>query len=148
MFYVETVPESADDYKIDCFKSVEPKWLDVQCRVGSLYLPTQSSLRAASADLLAPEIYSHSLLAFEKFRGAMGTAGVGLNQFEDGAAIFASSLERETLGGSGIPLSNSRTLAVDATFEAPAQNESFFVSLFLKYTSLCRIYLSNIVLET
>jgi hypothetical protein len=148
MFYSETVPESANDYKIDCFKSVPPQWLDVQCRVGSLYLPTQSSLRASTAELLSPEIYSQSLLAFEKFRGAMGTAGVGLDQFEDGAAIFASSLERDTLGGSGIPLSNSRTLAVDATFEAPGQGESFFVSLFLKYTSLCRIYLSNIVLET
>jgi hypothetical protein len=130
MFYSETVPESANDYKIDCFKSVPPQWLDVQCRVGSLYLPTQSSLRASTAELLSPEIYSQSLLAFEKFRGAMGTAGVGLDQFEDGAAVFASSLERDTLGGSGIPLSNSRTLAVDATFEAPGQGESFFVSLF------------------
>ena len=148
MFYVETKPEAVDDYKVDCFKSVDPKWLDVQCRVGSLYLPTQSSLRASTAALLAPEIYAQSLLAFEKFRGSMGTAGVGLQQFEDGAAVFASSLERDTLGGSGIPLSNSRTLAVDATFEEPAQGESFFVSLFLKYTSLCRIYLSNIVLET
>ena len=148
MFYVETKPEAVDDYKVDCFKSVDPKWLDVQCRVGSLYLPTQSSLRASSAALLAPEIYTQSLLAFEKYRGSNGTSGVGLQQFEDGAAVFASSLERDTLGGSGIPLSNSRTLAVDATFEEPAQGESFFVSLFLKYTSLCRIYLSNIVLET
>jgi hypothetical protein len=148
MFYVETKPEAADDYKNDCFKSVPPKWLDVQARVGSLYLPTQASLRASDALLLAPEIYSQSLLAFEKFRGATGNAGVGLQVFEDGAAIFASSLERDTLGGSGIPLSNSRTLAVDATFVAPAQGESFYVSLFLKYTSLCRIYLSNIVLET
>jgi len=147
MFYVETRPESADDYKVDCFRSVDPKWLDVQCRVGSLYLPTQSSLRASTALLLAPEIYTQSLLAFEKYRGPM-TPGVGLPQFENGAAIFASSLERDTLGGSGIPLSNSRTLAVDATFEEPAAGESFFVSLFLKYTSLCRIYLSNIVLET
>ena len=148
MFYVETTPEAADDYKIDCFKSVPPKWLDVQCRVGSLYLPTQSSLRAASAELLSPEVYAQSLLAFEKFRGSAGTAGVGIDAFDDGHAIFASSLERDTLGGSGIPLSNSRTLAVDATFEQPEENESFFVSLFLKYTSLCRIYLSNIVLET
>ncbi len=149
MFYVETEPEDlVNDHRKDCFKSVPPKWLDVQCRVGSLYLPTQASLRASSALLLSPEIYSQSLLAFEKFRGSMGNAGVGLQQFENGAAIFASSLERDTLGGSGIPLSNSRTLAVDATFVEPAQGESFYVSLFLKYTSLCRIYLSNIVLET
>ena len=121
MFYVETNTEAADDYKVDCFKSVDPKWLDVQSRVGSLYLPTQSSLRASSAALLAPEIYAQSLLAFEKYRGSNGTSGVGLQQFEDGAAVFASSLERDTLGGSGIPLSNSRTLAVDATFEEPAQ---------------------------
>lgn len=149
MFYVETKPEDAlTDYKNDCFKSVPPKWLDVQARVGSLYLPTQASLRASDALLLAPEVYTQSLLAFEKFRGATGNAGVSLQLFENGAAIFASSLERDTLGGSGIPLSNSRTLAVDATFVAPDQGESFFVSLFLKYTSLCRIYLSNIVLET
>ena len=113
-----------------------------------MYLPTQSSLRASSPGILAPEVYAQTLLAFEKFRDRKGVAAASLTEFENGAAVFASSLERDTLGGAGIPLSNSRTLAIDGTFAAPQTGESFVVSLFLKYTSLARNYLSNIVLET
>jgi hypothetical protein len=146
--YVETEQESEDDGFIDCFKSIPPAFLDIQARVGSLYLPTQSSLRASSPSILAPEVYAQTLLAFEKFRDRKGVAAASLTDFENGASVFASSLERDTLGGAGIPLSNSRTLAIDGTFAAPQTGESFAVSFFLKYTSLARIYLSNIVLET
>jgi hypothetical protein len=69
--------------------------------------------------------------------------------FNDGASIFATSLERDSLGSAaGIPLSNSRILAVDASFQSPAPGVTYFASLFLQFTSLARIYLSNIVLET
>ncbi len=56
----------------------------------------------------------------EKFRDSKGTAAASLMDFENGAAVFASSLERDTIsGGAGIPLSNSRTLAIDGMFAAP-----------------------------
>ena len=147
-FYVETAMDSATEYKVDSFKAIPPAAVDIQARVGSLYLPTQSSLRAPTSTMLAPELYSHALMAFEKYRDAKGSSAVSMREFNDGSSIFASSLERDTIGGAGIPLSNSRILSVDGTFNAPLPGEIFAIGLFLKYTSLCRIYLSNIVLET
>ena len=148
-FYIETASESAtEEYKVDSFRSITPAATDIQARVGSLYLPSQSSLRGNFPYHLSPELYAHALLAFDKYRQSTNSAAVTLQDFENGAAIFASSLERDTLGGAGIPLSNSRILAVDATFTPPPEGVSYFAALYLKYTSLARIYLSNIVLET
>jgi hypothetical protein len=148
MVYIENpnVTAAAESDR-DSFASGPASFIEAQARVGSLYLPTQSTLRAATPGLLGPEIYAHALLAFNRYTNGSGAVSADYVSFirdAESTAIFATSLERDTLGGSGIPLSNSRTLAFDATFSNSTESN---VNLFLKFTSLARIYLSNVVLE-
>ena len=145
-FYVETEQSSTSDYAVDSFKSIEPAAIDIQFRLGSLYLPSQSSLRASSPLLLSPELFTQALLAFNKYTTGSSSA-VTLDVFNQSASIFAASLERDTLGGAGVPISNSRILALDASFQTPPTGTTYFLSLYLKYVSLCRVYLSNLVVE-
>ena len=146
MVYIES-PVVADESARDTFASGQARFIEAQARVGSLYLPTQSTLRAATPALLSPEIYGHAMLAFNRYTSGASVAAnfESFTLSSESTAIFATSLERDTLGGSGIPLSNSRTLAFDATF---SDANPYYVNLFLKFTSLARIYLSNVVLET
>jgi hypothetical protein len=119
--------------------------LDIQARVGSLYLPNQSSLRGQTALILAPELYINALQSFSPV--LTHNTNVTLSQFETTKGVFATSLERDTLGGSGIPLSNSRVLSINGTFTAVPANTSYFVCLFLKHAALARCFNSNTIVE-
>ena len=133
----------------DSYSSAAPTFLEAQYRIGSQYYP-QAPLRGSTAALLSPELYAYSLLAFNKYGNRTTRAGATLENYElaNGSAIAAATLERDTLGGSGVPLSNSRVLAFSASFETDAETTIRNSWLFLKYTSLARVFLSNLVLET
>lgn len=137
---------SAEEAARDSYASAIPSFIEAQFRIGSQYYP-QQPLRASGNTLLAPELYAYSLLAFSKYgRGNTGRAATGLSSFLTYSAVAASTLERDTLGGSGVPLSNSRVLQFSGVFDnAPATRN---VWLFLKYTTLARVFLSNLVVET
>ena len=143
--YIETLPDSADSAIQDSFQSLASNIHDIQARVGSLYLPNQSSIRGSTALLVAPELYYNALQAYAP--SLSHTVNVDLPSFENGKGIFATSLERDTLGGSGIPLSNSRVLSINGTFTPPPENTSYFVCLFLKHAALARCFNSNCVIE-
>ena len=143
--YIETLPDSNQSKFQDSFASLPSNILDIQARVGSLYLPNQSSIRGSTALLVAPELYYNALQAYAP--SLSHTVNVDLHAFENGKGIFATSLERDTLGGSGIPLSNSRVLSINGTFTPPPENTSYFVCLFLKHAALARCFNSNCVIE-
>jgi hypothetical protein len=143
--YIETLADSSNSFQRDSFASLPANILDIQARVGSLYLPNQSSLRASTPAILAPELFINALQAFEPIRTQQ--TNVSLAQFETSRGVFATSLERDTLGGSGIPLSNSRVLSINGTFSPVLDNTSYFVCLFLKHAALARCFNSNTIVE-
>jgi hypothetical protein len=62
-------------------------------------------------------------------------------------SVIAVSLERSSmLELSGIPLSNSRTLCLNATF-TDTSPPNFNSYLFLEYASLARVFISNATVE-
>jgi hypothetical protein len=146
--YVEQEQKTAAlEANRDSYASRAPDFVESQFRVGSMYYP-QQPLRAPEPDLLSPELYAYSLLGFSKYgRGNTGRAASSFSSFLTHTAIVAASLERDTLGGSGIPLSNSRVLQFSSVFET-AGATVYNVWLFLKYTTLVRVYLSNLIVET
>ena len=143
--YIETLPDSEFSPFQDSFASLPSNILDIQARVGSLYLPNQSSIRGATALLVAPGLYFDTLQEYAP--NMSHTSNVDLPSFVSSKGVFATSLERDTLGRSGIPLSNSRVLSINGTFTPPPENTSYFVCLFLKHAALARCFNSNCVID-
>ncbi len=126
-----------------------------QFQAGSLYWPN-SQVTGETPEILAPEAFSHTLRAFKRY-----TAGVGPfltyegyvkrtddeKKIEVSQNVVACDLERTYVQSlSGIPLSNSRSLAFNATY-ADKPTTPLNVSFFLCYTTLVRVFVSNATIE-
>ncbi len=129
----------AYNYTMDAFDRFHPK-----------AAPTAISLRGSSLDwnVIArhplPSIREHRPDELFHPRGnAMGKWG----SFVNGATTLACTLERSSLFDlSGIPINNSRVLALRAEFVG---NASFpgTLMIFLKYVKVCRVFLLNAEIE-
>ena len=120
----------------------------VQFRAGSLYFPN-SVISGSAPPLASPEIQAMAFTAFNKYNTepvSSNVVGSGVYGYATNSVI-ATTLERSTaLELSGIPLSNSRTLALNASFVNPvAANMNSY--LFLEYASLARVFISNTTVE-
>ena len=70
--------------------------------------------------------------------------------FQGGGEVIAVSLERSSLFNlSGIPINNSRVLALRGTYSsvATAYCKSHTLNIYLKYVKLARIFLNNVEVE-
>lgn len=109
----------------------------VQFRVGNLYFPLQP-IQGAGA-----------LTSFElanQFSSVFPDGYIDQTSYDTLSPCFGTSLERDsgTLDLSGIPLSNSRTLAIQAQFsDSSLKNYSFY----LQHVALCRVFLNNVSVE-
>jgi hypothetical protein len=109
----------------------------IQFRVGNLYFP------------LAPIQGAGALTSFElanQFSSVFPDGYIDQAAYSNISACFGTSLERDsgTLDLSGIPLSNSRTLAIQAQFaDSSLKNYSFY----LQHVALCRVFLNNVSVE-
>ena len=118
---------------------------ELQFRVGSLYFPN-TSIRGDNARLSSPELYTQALQAFNSYKQQVPY--VSEIMFRDGAAVFAQTLERSSvLELSGIPLSNSRVLALNARFGGSAQVTAKSSVFYLNYVTLIRVFASNVTVE-
>jgi hypothetical protein len=120
---------------------------EAQFRCGSLYFP-QTSIRATSQRTSSPELYVQALQAFNRFR-VVNTISSSASEidYRNGSGCIAQTLERsDILRLSGIPLSNSRVLALSASWSIspPSPVSSVF---WLNFVILVRVFSSNVVLE-
>ena len=121
--------------------------IDHSFQLGSQYFPN-TSVRGTNPMLAAPETYIHMLQTFRRFSPENSRAKCSFRGFQfGGSAAIGTSLERsEALSLAGQPLSNSRVLALNATFEdTPTVNLN--CSMFLWYVALIRVFNSNTVVE-
>ena len=125
---------------------------EFQARVGSLYFP-MSSIRAGAAGARgsSPELYVTALRAHGKFYQDQGVCtGVSEPQYRAGHAVFSQDLERSSIQQlSGIPLSQSRTLSVNASWggDTPIPEKSTEIDFYLCFVCLIRVFSSNSVIE-
>lgn len=134
--------------------------LTAQYRVGSLYFPN-TMIGEATTFIAAGELYYMSLKGMNCYNESTSNTNTGPrfqdfigsapnNQVTSGSSnVTAVSLERSnTLDLTGIPISNSRVLALNGTYaNIDAINAELQGNLFLYFTSLARVFLSNCTLE-
>ena len=120
--------------------------IDVSWQLGSSYFPN-SALRGQTPIILSPETYTHMLQTFRMYCTDNKRAKCTLKNFVNGSAALGTSLERSTvLSLAGQPLSNSRVLALNASFiDTPASTLN--VSMFLWHVCLIRCFNSNVIVE-
>jgi hypothetical protein len=105
-----------------------------------LYFPN-SVISGSNPVVASPEVQSMALEAFNVYNTT--SSSNALLELYKTNSVIAVSLERSSmLELSGIPLSNSRTLCLNAT-SAP----NFNSYLFLEYASLARVFISNATVE-
>ena len=147
-FYTEQVPFS--DFKttqstmssILVDESSGPR--SVQFRAGSLYFPN-SVIQNDNPLIAAPENYQMALQNFSKYNTALSSNATFENYIQN-LFLLGTTLERSTaLDLPGIPLSNSRVLALNVTFADTATANSAY--LFLEYVTLARVFISNCTVE-
>jgi hypothetical protein len=124
-----------------------------QWRAGSLYFP--NSAISGTPEQVSAENYQMALQTFNKyaspinpritfqlFRGLTDSTGL-----QDAMNIMSTTFERSTsVDLAGIPLSNSRVLALNATFQDSATTAKTSY-LFLEYITLARVFISNCTVE-
>jgi len=116
----------------------------VQFRAGSLYFPN-TAIASTEADLCGPENFQMALQCFNKFNTTSSSNVNYENYVNGGSLILGTTLERSTaLNLTGIPLSNSRVLALNATFDDATPTTCY---LFLEYVTLARVFISNCTVE-
>ena len=116
----------------------------VQFRAGSLYFPN-SVISGSNPVVASPEVQSMALEAFNVYNTT--NSSNALVELYKTNSVIAVSLERSSmLELSGIPLSNSRTLCLNATF-SDTSTPNFNSYLFLEYASLARVFISNATVE-
>ena len=116
----------------------------VQFRAGSLYFPN-SVISGSNPIVTSPEIQCMALEAFNVYNTP--NSSNALADSYGSHSVIAVSLERSSmLELSGIPLSNSRTLCLNATF-SDVSAPNFNSYLFLEYASLARVFISNATVE-
>jgi hypothetical protein len=120
---------------------------EFQTRTGSLYYP-QASIRGIGPRQTSPELYAQTLRSVSKWHQTMGvSAGVSESEFRQGSAAFGLDLERSNVQQlSGIPLSNSRVLTVNAQWSS-APVGSTDIDLFLYYVTLIRVFGNSVIIE-
>jgi hypothetical protein len=119
---------------------------ELQFRVGSLYFPN-TSIRGENDRLSSPELYTQALQGFNTYK-TNGSTFIAEYAFRNGSAVFAQTLERSSvLELSGIPLSNSRVLALQAKWGGNVAVTSKSSVFYLKYVSLIRVFASNVTVE-
>lgn len=88
-----------------------------------------------------PQSDYYSPFGYNEKESYIGIAGSYVN----GQTDLAVTLERSSLFNlSGIPINNSRVLLLRGDFEA---QQDFYVTVFMKYVKLCRVFLNNIEVE-
>jgi hypothetical protein len=120
----------------------------VQWRAGSLYFPN-TVITAPYAELSAPENFYMTVKSYGQWDRIEGltTCAPRFDQFVQGAHALAVDLERsDVLELAGIPLSNSRTLCLNAVIASP-DGVTYSTNLFLKHCALIRVFISNATLE-
>jgi len=116
----------------------------VQFRAGSLYFPN-SVIQNDNPLIAAPENYQMALQNFSKYNTALSSNATFENYIQN-LFLLGTTLERSTaLDLTGIPLSNSRVLALNVTFADAATANSAY--LFLEYVTLARVFISNCTVE-
>lgn len=122
-----------------------------QLRIGSLYFP-QSQLTGDSARISSPSLYSQTLTMWDRFfQGSGISCSVSEKRFRQSQAAVAQTLERSNvLSLSGVPLSNSRILSLNAQFAGtdylnPIPGTQ--IDFFLYYVTLLRVYNSSVIVE-
>jgi hypothetical protein len=118
--------------------------VSVQFRAGSLYFPN-TAVAGTTADLCGPENFQMALQCFNKYNTTISASVTYYDYYDGGSLILGSTLERSTaLDLTGIPLSNSRVLALNATFANANPTTGY---LFLQYVTLARVFISNCTVE-
>lgn len=113
-----------------------------QWRAGSLYFP--NSAISGTAPQVSAENYQGALQCFNKYASPLNPA-ISFEYFRNNLSVMATTFERSTaLDLAGIPLSNSRVLALNATFADTVSRTSY---LFLEYITLARVFISNCTVE-
>lgn len=120
---------------------------EFQLRLGSLYFPN-SAITGTSSRITSPTLMANSLQAFSKFYQDSNTScSVSEKEFRESKSVFAQTLERsDVMDLSGQPTSNSRILSLNASWNAAPVNGSA-IDMYLKYVTLIRVYLSNVIVE-
>jgi len=130
------------NYTLDAFDRLHPK-----------APPTMLSLRGHGLDWQS--IYLHPTEVFRNHDQDPYLCPPANNgkwgSFANGATTIATTLERSTLFDlSGVPINNSRVLALRGEIDIPQvnnQNVSATLFVFLKYVRLCRVFLINAEVE-
>lgn len=147
-FYMELTPRTTANNQVNPLVteavSASTGPVQTQWRAGSLYFPN-SAISGTSAQVSA-ENYQMALQTFNRYASPFNPR-VTFKQFRDGAYIMSTTFERSTaLDLAGIPLSNSRVLALNATF-ADSATTAKTSYLFLEYITLARVFISNCTVE-
>lgn len=118
--------------------------VQTQWRAGSLYFP--NSAISGTAPQVSADNYQMALQTFSKYASPIN-ARLDFQTFRTSFNIMSTTFERSTaLDLAGIPLSNSRVLALNATFaDTPLTARTSY--LFLEYITLARVFISNCTVE-
>jgi len=144
----------ADDGTKDNMKS--SAWTGtskIEWRLGSLY-PTQQPIQTVNESFFqAQNIFDAGILDCKRTNGISPTSfelstAAASEGHVDGMGIYAVSLERNdvrlngVLSLSGLPTNNSRSLALDVTYDAGGTTRKFH--LFMKHLRIVKIFLDNV----
>jgi hypothetical protein len=123
---------------VDPLCAVPFNYTSFQYRIGALYFPNQEVIDASDG----VEAYMMAQETYDKLKHPYSEGSVALSSFKAKHGILAASFERDTsLNLSGLPLNNSRTLELNATYAAVA--EPLDVITFLQYCCVSRSYIDN-----
>ena len=116
-----------------------------QARVGSLYFPN-SQITGPGEIQASADCYFLALKSFGQYNNNTPShMSSSYASYLSESSVLAVGLERSNvLDVSGIPLSNSRTLAFNITFSDTTNNNG---TLFLEYLTVARVFLSNATVE-
>jgi hypothetical protein len=134
-----------------------------QWRLGALYFPHQPVVHPGSNDesklMTSKEAYFHTLDCFGRIAPNGVYSNVTYAEFCRNFGLVACSLERSSLFNlSGVPINNSRILAINMQFlnrtnikvsDGSQQQmvKERVVDTFLKYVKLARVFLNNVEVE-
>jgi hypothetical protein len=144
-YHEREVTTAANEDHFRAINQQADRLVEWQSRVGSMYFP-QSSLRGDTSLEITPELFAQTLRAWGKWSSRSNdSSDVGVVNYGIGSCVVSQDLERSSVTQlSGIPLSNSRTLQINATY---ATSKTTDAEVFLMYATLIRCFSSNAVVE-
>ena len=151
----DAIPGSVVDYAVSridssAISTANTYITEFQARVGSLYYP-QSSIRLTGTGVLNGTGIDTS--AVDLFLGTMQSFGnpnqmTTFSRFLTDSAAFGIDLERSNVTElAGIPLSNSRMLSINASWNAIPTGGTRKFNIFLKHAILVRVFANSISVE-